>query len=93
VRSREFIAARPRGAPLLLRNLLIRSLDPEIHRRCFPAVLFDLVLKNLPFVERAQAGTLHSRDMNKHVPPATAPQARIAGRLTFQPVGRFRSHR
>ena len=36
----------------------------RFHRRCFPAILFDLVLELLPFVERAQAGTLHSRDMN-----------------------------
>jgi hypothetical protein len=57
---------------LLLRNSLIGSLDPEIYRRRFPAILFDLVLNSLAFIERAQAGTLHSRDMDKHIPAATA---------------------
>jgi hypothetical protein len=32
-----------------------RSLDLEIHRRCFSAVLFDLILDLLPLVERAQS--------------------------------------
>src|SRR5439155_14185281 len=49
-----------------------RSLDLEIHRRCFSAVLFDLILDLLPFIERAQSGALNSGDMNKHVPAATA---------------------
>src|SRR5262249_14971038 len=30
----------------------VRLLNLEIHRRCFPAVLFDLILDLLPFIER-----------------------------------------
>ena len=47
-----------------------RLLNPEIHRRCFPAVLFDLILDLLPFVERAQSGALNSGDVHKHIPAA-----------------------
>ena len=47
-----------------------RSLDLEVHRRCFSAVLFDLILDLLPFIERAQSGSLNSGDMNKHIPAA-----------------------
>src|SRR5262249_32940446 len=35
-----------------------RLLNLEIHRRCFPAVLFDLILEVLPFIERAQPSAL-----------------------------------
>src|SRR5262245_6254362 len=48
------------------------SLDLEIHRRCFSAVLFNLILDLLPFIERAQSSALNSGDMDKHVPAATA---------------------
>src|SRR5262249_16934165 len=44
-----------------------RSLDLEIHRRCFPAVLFDLILKVLPFIERAQSNALDRGDVDDHV--------------------------
>ena len=45
-----------------------RSLDLEIHRRCFSAVLFDLILDLLPLIERAQSSALDSRDVDKHIP-------------------------
>src|SRR6266545_1580932 len=47
-----------------------RSLDLEIHRRCFSAVLFDLILDLLPLIERAQSSALDSRDVDKHIPAA-----------------------
>jgi hypothetical protein len=47
-----------------------RSLDLEIHRRCFSAVLFDLILDLLPLVERAQSSTFDCRDVYKHVSAA-----------------------
>src|ERR1044072_6240246 len=74
MKRRQFITLLSGAAPafiLLPSNSLFRSLDPEIQRRRFPAVLCDLVLDSLPFVERTQAGTLDRRDMNKHVPAAT----------------------
>src|SRR5215813_1646000 len=43
----------------------------EVHRRCFPAVLFDLILDVLPFVERAQSCALDCGDMDEHVLAAT----------------------
>ena len=44
-----------------------RLLNLEIHRRCFPAVLFDLKLDLLPFIERAQSGALDRGDVDEHV--------------------------
>src|SRR5215467_8732727 len=44
-----------------------RSLNLEIHRGCFPAVLFDLILDLLPFIERAQSSALNRGDMDEHV--------------------------
>jgi hypothetical protein len=63
----------PLHPPPRICNLhLQKSLDLEIHCRCFSAVLFDLILDLLPFIERAQSGALNSGDMNKHVLAATA---------------------
>src|SRR5215813_7745600 len=44
-----------------------RLLNLEIHRRCFPAVLFDLKLDLLPFIERAQSSALDRGDVDEHV--------------------------
>ena len=52
------------------RKLTDRSLGLEIHRRCFPAVLFNLILNVLPFIERAQSRALHRGDANEHVAAA-----------------------
>ena len=35
----------------------------RFHSRCFPAVLFDLILDVLPLIERAQSGALDARDI------------------------------
>src|SRR5262249_8592512 len=43
------------------------SLDLEIHRRGFPAALFDLLLNVLPFVKRSQSSALHCGDVYEHV--------------------------
>src|SRR5262249_38154142 len=45
-----------------------RLLNLEIHRRCFsPAVLFDLILDLLPFIERAQSSAPDRGDVDEHV--------------------------
>jgi hypothetical protein len=44
-----------------------KLLSLEIHRRCFPAVLFDLILEVLPFIERAQSSALDRGDVDEHV--------------------------
>ena len=44
-----------------------RSLDLEIHRRCFAAVLFDLILEVLPFIERGQSSALNRGDVDEYV--------------------------
>src|SRR5262249_49894902 len=44
-----------------------RLLNLEIHRRCFPAVLLDLVLEVLPFIERAQSSALDRGDVDKYI--------------------------
>src|SRR5262249_47444734 len=44
-----------------------RSFDLKIHRRCFAAALFDLILEVLPFIERAQSSALDRGDVDEHV--------------------------
>src|SRR5262249_20606900 len=44
-----------------------RLLNLEMHRRCFPAVLFDLKLDLLPFIERAQSSALDRGDVDEYV--------------------------
>ena len=44
-----------------------RLLNLEMHRRCFTAVLFDLILEVLPFIERAQSSALDRRDVDEYV--------------------------
>jgi len=45
---------------LILPGLADRSFDLEIHRGCFSAVLFDLILDVLTFIERGQSSALNS---------------------------------
>jgi hypothetical protein len=56
--------------PVYCTDFVVRALDLEIHRRCFAAVLFDLILDVLPFIERVQSSTLDCRDVDEHVPAA-----------------------
>ena len=44
--------------------------DPEITADVLPAVLFDLILDVLPFIERAQSGALDGGHVDEHVPAA-----------------------
>src|SRR5215468_3528105 len=48
-------------------KLTHRSFDLEIHRRCFPAVLFDLILDVLPFIESAPSSALDRGDVDEYV--------------------------
>src|SRR5215471_4689360 len=63
-----------------------RSFDLEIHRRCFPAVLFDLILDLLPLVERAQSSTFDCRDVNKDI---SAPALRLNKSIAFGRIEPF----
>src|SRR5215471_21138401 len=42
-------------------------LNLEIHRGCFPVVLFDLILEVLPFIERAQSSALDRGDVDEYI--------------------------
>src|SRR5215471_10019405 len=44
-----------------------RLLNLEIHRRCFPAALFDLIFEVLPFIERAQPSALDRGYVDEYV--------------------------
>src|SRR5215470_6918655 len=66
--SRRRVTPSKSVTAAITRNSRInRSLDLEIHRRCFPAVLFHLILDLLPFIERAQSSLLDRGDMDEHV--------------------------
>jgi hypothetical protein len=45
----------------------LKSFCSEVYRGCFPPVALDLELNVLAFIERAQAGPLHSRDVDELV--------------------------
>src|SRR5262245_24143976 len=47
-----------------------RSLDLEVLRGRLSAVLDELVLNGLSFVQRAKSGAFNSRDVHKHILPA-----------------------
>src|SRR5215813_2770907 len=44
-----------------------RLLNLEIHRGCFPVVLFDLILEVLPFIERGQSSALDRGDVDEYI--------------------------
>src|SRR6266566_3459126 len=46
---------------------MVASGDLEVLRRALAAIGDELVLHSLTFVERAQAGALHGRDVDEHV--------------------------
>src|SRR5262249_51120035 len=67
------------------------SLDLEIHRRCFPAVLFDLILDVLPFIEGGQSSALDCGDVDEHILAACLLNESIAlGRI--EPLHRAARH-
>ena len=47
-----------------------RSLDLEVLRGCLSAILDELELNGLAFVQCAKAGTFNRRDVNEHILPA-----------------------
>src|SRR6185312_2619283 len=47
-----------------------RSLDLEVLRGRLSAILDELVLNGLSFVQRAKSGAFNSRDVHKHILPA-----------------------
>src|SRR5215475_9690846 len=63
-----------------------RLLNLEIHRRCFPTVLFDLIFDLLPLVERAQSSTFDCRDVNKDI---SAPALRLNKSIAFGRIEPF----
>src|SRR5262249_19466194 len=60
----------------------------EIHRRCFPAVLFDLILNALPFIERAQSCALDCGDVDEHVLAATLRLNESIALIRIEPLHR-----
>ena len=58
---------RPMAPPQRSPETRVWSLHLEIHRGGLPAVLFDLILDVLPFIEGAQSRALDRRDMDKHI--------------------------
>jgi hypothetical protein len=69
-----------------------RSFDLEIHRRCFSAVLFDLILDLLPLVERAQSSTFDCRDVDKHVSAAALRLNKSIALSRIEPLHRAARH-
>src|SRR5260370_17764782 len=57
-----------------------------MRRRCFPAVLLDLMLDLVPLVERAKSSTFGCRDVNKDI---SAPALRLNKSIAFGRIEPF----
>src|SRR5262249_24645472 len=68
------------------------SLDLKVHCRCFPAVLLDLILDVLPFVERAQSRALDCGDVDEHVLAATLQLNESIALIRIEPLHRAARH-
>src|SRR5262249_10898276 len=71
---------------------LMGSLDLKIHRRRFPAVLLDLILDVLPFVERTQSCALDCGDVDEHVLAATLRLNESIALIRIEPLHRAARH-
>src|SRR5262249_44388528 len=75
-----------------LPSLVNRSLDLEIHGRCFSAALFDLILDVLAFIERVQSRALDCGDVNEHVFAATLRLNESIALIRIEPFHRAARH-
>src|SRR6266478_5565181 len=89
-RGREALSEKPTASPQ--RSSETRSRDLEIHRRCFSAVLFHLILDLLPLVERAQSSTFDCRDVDKHVSAAALRLNKSIALSRIEPFHRAARH-
>jgi hypothetical protein len=65
---------------------------PEVHRGRFPAVLLDLELDLLTFIERAQSGALDGGDVHEDVPASTCGLNETIALLRVEPLHRSVRH-
>src|SRR6516165_3775502 len=64
----------------------------EFHRRCFPTVLYDLILDLLPLVERAQSTTLDGENVNKDILAAALRLNESIALAWIEPFDRAAAH-
>src|SRR5262249_34192498 len=74
------------------RRIASESLDLEIHGRCFSAVLLDLILDVLPFVERVQSSALDCGDVDEDVLAATLRLNKSIALGRIEPLHRAARH-
>src|SRR5690348_10020730 len=65
---------------------------PEVHRGRFPAVLLDLELDLLTFIERAQSGALDGGDVHEDIPASTCGLNETIALLRVEPLHRAARH-
>jgi len=65
---------------------------PQVYRGCFPAVVLDLKLNVLTFIERAQAGSLDSRDVHEDISAAACRLNKAIAFLRVEPLHRAGRH-
>jgi len=68
------------------------SSRPQVYRGCFPAVVLDLKLNVLTFIERAQAGALDSRDVHEYISAAASRLDKAIAFLRVEPFHRAGRH-
>ena len=65
---------------------------PEVHRGRFSAVLLDLELDLLTFIERAQSGALDGGDVHEDIPASTCGLNETIALLRVEPLHRSARH-
>ena len=65
---------------------------PEVHRGRFPAVLLDLELDLLTFIERAQSSALDGGDVHEDISASTSGQNETIALLRVEPLHRAARH-
>jgi uncharacterized heparinase superfamily protein len=65
---------------------------PEIHCGRFPAVVLDLELDLLTFIERAQSSALDSRDVHEYISAAACRLNKAVAFLRVEPLHRAGRH-
>jgi hypothetical protein len=68
------------------------SSNSEVLRRRPPAVLHDLKLDALTFIERTQSSALNSRDVYEHIPTAACRLNKAVALLRVEPLHCARYH-
>src|SRR5271170_4536549 len=94
---RLFVPGLPWGFPQLARqaelSLARLSFHFEVYRRCFTAVVLNLELDLLAFIERIESGALNGRDVHEYILAANCWRNEPISLFAIEPFYRAARHR